>query len=65
LDFSGLKAKTRELRAQQTEAEALLWELLRNRKLAGAKFRRQHRFGKYITSTLLKKFLRWPGFSVV
>ncbi len=48
-DFSGLKAEARELRAKQTEAESLLWELLRNRKLAGAKFRRQHQFGEYIT----------------
>ncbi len=48
-DFSGLKAEARDLRAKQTEAEALLWELLRNRKLAGAKFRRQHQFGEYIT----------------
>ncbi|HRQ88385.1 MAG TPA: HsdR family type I site-specific deoxyribonuclease [Bacteroidia bacterium] len=47
-DFSGLKVEARELRAKQTEAEALLWELLRNRKLAGAKFRRQHQFGEYI-----------------
>jgi len=37
------------LRAKQTDAESLLWELLRDRKLAGAKFRRQHQFGEYIT----------------
>ena len=48
-DFSGLKAEARELRAKQTDAESLLWELLRDRKLAGAKFRRQHQFGEYIT----------------
>jgi type I site-specific restriction-modification system R (restriction) subunit len=48
-NFSGLKAEARELRAKQTDAESLLWELLRDRKLAGAKFRRQHQFGEYIT----------------
>lgn len=32
----------RYLRKHQTEAEELLWELLRNRQLNGYKFRRQH-----------------------
>ncbi len=31
-----------------TDAEALLWALLRRRQLGGAKFRRQHQFGSYI-----------------
>ena len=31
-----------------TDAEALLWRLLRNRRIAGAKFRRQHPIGRYI-----------------
>lgn len=31
-----------------TDAEALLWMLLRNRHIAGAKFRRQHPVGRYI-----------------
>ena len=30
------------------DAEALLWMLLRNRRIAGAKFRRQHPVGRYI-----------------
>lgn len=47
-DFSGLKKRARELRQSETKAEALLWELLRNRQLANAKFRRQHQFGDYI-----------------
>ncbi len=47
-DFSGLKQRARELRKKQTEAETLLWELLRNRQLCNAKFRRQHQFGDYI-----------------
>jgi very-short-patch-repair endonuclease len=32
----------KELRSNQTEAEALLWEVLRNRQINGLKFRRQH-----------------------
>ena len=47
-DVSGLKARARELRRKQTLAEDLLWELLRNRQLNRAKFRRQHQFGDYV-----------------
>lgn len=32
----------------QTEAEILLWFYLRNRKLKGLKFRRQHSLGNYV-----------------
>jgi very-short-patch-repair endonuclease len=32
----------RELRKNQTEAEGILWSVLRNRKLNGRKFTRQH-----------------------
>lgn len=32
----------RDLRQRQTSAEVLLWECLRDRRLAGIKFRRQH-----------------------
>jgi very-short-patch-repair endonuclease len=46
--FAGLVERARELRKTQTTAEALLWELLRNRQLLGFKFRRQHQFGDYI-----------------
>ena len=38
----------REMRGRMTDAEALLWMLLRNRRIAGAKFRRQHPVGRYI-----------------
>jgi very-short-patch-repair endonuclease len=38
----------RRLRTDATGGEAVLWEALRNRKLAGAKFRRQHPLGRYI-----------------
>lgn len=38
----------RQLRLAQTETEALLWGALRNRQLAGLKFRRQHAIGRYV-----------------
>ena len=38
----------RELRARQTDAENLLWGLLRNRRLFGLKFRRQYPLRPYI-----------------
>ncbi|MDX6611167.1 MAG: type restriction enzyme subunit [Blastocatellia bacterium] len=47
--FAGLVCRARELRQQQTPAEEVLWQLLRNRQLLGFKFRRQHQFGDYIT----------------
>ncbi len=37
----------RQMRSQQTDAEQLLWALLRDRRLAGAKFRRQHPVDRY------------------
>ena len=38
----------RSLRRRQTKTEELLWEHLRNRKLGGAKFRRQQPLGRYV-----------------
>jgi len=38
----------RMLRQRSTPAEELLWEGLRDRRLFGAKFRRQHPFGPYV-----------------
>jgi type I restriction enzyme R subunit len=38
----------RELRKNQTDAEALLWQLLKNRQIENAKFRRQHPIDPYI-----------------
>jgi very-short-patch-repair endonuclease len=38
----------REMRTGMTDAEALMWKILRNRRLANAKFRRQHPVGRYI-----------------
>ena len=45
----GLKYNSRQLRKEQTAQEAKLWKHLRNRKLDGLKFRRQHPIGSYIT----------------
>jgi len=41
-------ARRRDLRRLATEAERLLWRLLRRRQFAGVKFRRQHPVGPYI-----------------
>jgi very-short-patch-repair endonuclease len=38
----------KSFRQRQTDAENLLWNQLRDRKLNGVKFRRQHCIGKYI-----------------
>ncbi|ATS18944.1 hypothetical protein BRW62_09545 [Parathermosynechococcus lividus PCC 6715] len=43
-----LLERARELRLEQTPAEQLLWECLRDRKLNNFKFRRQHNIGRYI-----------------
>ena len=41
-------SRARDLRKQQTDAERLLWSRLRNRQLAGFKFRRQYPIAPYI-----------------
>lgn len=38
----------KNLKQEMTEAEKILWEHLRNNKLEGFKFRRQHPMGKFI-----------------
>ena len=43
-----LVVRARRLRQRQTEAEKLLWYHLRNKRLGGYKFRRQHPIGGYI-----------------
>lgn len=43
-----LKKFVEENRSNPTEAENRLWEILRGRKIAGYKFRRQHIIGSYI-----------------
>jgi very-short-patch-repair endonuclease len=43
-----MKRKAGVLRKNQTDAERLLWRHLRDRRLAGHKFRRQHPIGAFI-----------------
>jgi very-short-patch-repair endonuclease len=43
-----LRQWAREMRGSMTDAEALLWNILRNRRIADSKFRRQHSVGRYI-----------------
>ncbi|GAB4424747.1 MAG: hypothetical protein OHK0015_03900 [Chloroflexi bacterium OHK40] len=43
-----MQTRARQLRQEQTTSEALLWEQLRDRRLAGYKFRRQHPLGRFI-----------------
>src|SRR5262245_7340422 len=40
--------RARQLRQEQTAAEAKLWYYLRDRRLDGFKFRRQHAIGRFI-----------------
>ncbi|MCC5923595.1 MAG: dihydropteroate synthase [Crocinitomicaceae bacterium] len=47
-NYQLLKEYAKEMRHQPTKAEALMWEELRNKKLDGYKFRRQHIIGNYI-----------------
>ncbi len=42
------KDRARNLRQRSTDAERLLWRHLRDRQLAGLKFRRQHPLGNFI-----------------
>ncbi len=39
--------RSRELRARQTKPESLIWTVLRAKRMAGLKFRRQHPIGPY------------------
>ena len=43
-----LKSVARQMRHEPTAAEQALWERLRNRRLRGFKFRRQHMLGRFI-----------------
>ena len=43
-----IEQAARHLRQNLTPAEAILWEALRGRKLAGLKFRCQHPIGRFI-----------------
>jgi very-short-patch-repair endonuclease len=43
-----MKSLARSLRKHQTDAENILWRSLRNRRMSGYKFRRQHSIGPFI-----------------
>ncbi len=43
-----LKPAAREMRHEPTKAEDILWSYLRDRRLAGYKFRRQHAVDRFI-----------------
>jgi very-short-patch-repair endonuclease len=45
---NSIQQRAKELRQSMTPAERILWERLRDRGLAGFKFRRQHPIGAYI-----------------
>jgi very-short-patch-repair endonuclease len=45
---SSLRNNARKLRRDMTDVERVLWRLLRDRRLAGYKFRRQAPFGNFI-----------------
>ena len=47
-----LTSRARQLRRDATDAEQLLWSVLRDRQLAGDKFRRQTPIGPYIVDFL-------------
>jgi 5-methyltetrahydrofolate--homocysteine methyltransferase len=43
------------LRDNPTEAEKALWEILKNKKLKGYKFRRQHKIGRFVVDFFCHK----------
>jgi very-short-patch-repair endonuclease len=43
-----LKPLAQQMRHDPTPAEDRLWQALRNRRMSGIRFRRQHAFGKFI-----------------
>ena len=51
-----LKRRSRKLRENSNPVEELLWGYLRNRRLGGFKFRRQHVIGPYIADFYCAEF---------
>ncbi len=49
LGWSSMKERRMHFRLHPTDAEEQLWKKLRNRKLQGHIFRRQHGIGPYVT----------------
>ncbi|MGI0107013.1 vitamin B12 dependent-methionine synthase activation domain-containing protein [Salinimicrobium sp. WS361] len=55
--YSAMKKFAREMRYEKaTAAEQILWEALRDKKLEGYKFRRQHIIGPYIADFLCLRY---------
>ena len=46
--WAKLKPLARQMRHEPTPTENILWECLRNRQIAGLKFRRQHSIDRFI-----------------
>ena len=46
--IASVRKRAKELRQQATPVEKIIWEQLRDRRLLGLKFRRQHPLGIYI-----------------
>jgi very-short-patch-repair endonuclease len=46
----------RTLRQTSTDAEIRLWAMLRSRRLAGFKFRRQHPVGRYVADFVCTRY---------
>ena len=44
----GVRTAARRMREEPTDSEGLLWSALRDRRLAGRKFRRQHPVGRFV-----------------
>src|SRR5450759_3185504 len=58
--WSKIKPSTKLLRREPTPAEEVLWEKLRNGRLGGHRFRRQHAIGQFVVD-----FLCWKARLVV
>lgn len=59
-----MKERRRVLRKNETAPEARLWNVLRNRRFSGYKFRRQYSIGKYVVdfySPLTKLIIEVDG----
>jgi len=54
-DDETLRRRSKQLRRRQTHAEALLWSVLRDRRLEGFKFRRQVLIANYIVDFLCSR----------
>ncbi|HEY8695053.1 MAG TPA: DUF559 domain-containing protein [Chloroflexota bacterium] len=58
--YGSTPERRRQLREQQTDAEAKLWYFLKSRHLDGIKFRRQHSLGPYILDFIARPPI-WPS----